>query len=148
MKTSTFQVGAILDSVKALEVYHEATGKVPPRIPEGKNTYRIPFTVHDGKAERAALLISQRGFELTAEEAANGEEANGLSVMVALDAPNVEEGHALLLDWTDEMLHLKRKEAVAKAASARGGRRTSAAKTDAARANGRLGGRPRKAKRP
>ena len=144
MKSNTFQVGAVLDSNKAFDIYHEATGKVPPPMPDGKNTYRIPFVVPDGKTERAALLVNQTGFAETPAERAAGEEASGISVYVALDAPSVEEGHALLLDWSDEILWPKKKEERARAASARGGRARTDAKAHAARLNGRKGGRPRK----
>lgn len=99
-----YNVGIILDSGKAFEAYYDATGTPPPPMEEGKNTRIIPFTVDDGTGPKAALLVHQTGFEQTATEREKGQEANGLSVAVCMDAPTVEEGAQVLNEWAERFL--------------------------------------------
>ena len=101
-----YQVGIILDSVQAFDLFHDATGRAPARVPEGKNTNIQPFRLIDENGvERAAILINQTGFGQTAMEEMSGEEVNGLSVAIAIDAP-ADEGAKLLEDYVDhELFH-------------------------------------------
>lgn len=90
--------------MKSFDLYHDATGKAPPPMPPGGNTTTIPFRLIDENGvERAALLVHQTGFEQTPEEKAAGEEASGLTVAVALDAP-ADEGARVLSEWSEKML--------------------------------------------
>lgn len=89
------KVGAVIDSAKVFDIYREATGKLPERIPEGKNTLYTPFEV-DGQA---ALLIQQRGFELLPGE--KPDDANGLLCYIAIDAPDIETGRAAIIRAMD-----------------------------------------------
>lgn len=91
-----YNVGIILDSSQAFETFYDSTGKAPPTMEEGKNTRLIPFTVDDGTGKKAALLVHQTGFAPTREEEAAGDEVNGLSVAVCLDAPTLETGREVL----------------------------------------------------
>ena len=101
MKT---QIGIVLDSREAFDIYHDATGTFPPKMEEGKNTRLLPFRLKDEKGkERAALLVQQTGFEQNAEEKEAGQEVNGLTLAVALDAPP-DEGERVLTEWTRSQL--------------------------------------------
>ena len=142
-KKTTIQVGAILDSNKAFDAYHDSTGKVPPKMPKGKNTMRIPFVAKTDGGNKAALLVNQTGFEETADEIARGEESSGLSVFIALDAPTIEEGHALLIDWSERLLWPEQQARARSSSAAKAGSTKSEAKSAAARRNGKKGGRPR-----
>ncbi len=104
--TIRYQVGVVLDSTQAFDIYHDATGAFPPPMEPGCNTRRISFRLHDENGiERAAMLIHQTGFGQTALEEMRGEEVNGLSLLVATDAP-ADEGERLLDDYTDhELFH-------------------------------------------
>lgn len=104
MNTEKHQVAAVIDSAAAFDIYHDSTGRVPPDIPPGMNTIREHFTVipQGDTVPRAALLIRQRGFKQTPEEAARGDEVNGLSVYVATDADE-ETGHRLLDDFVSHV---------------------------------------------
>ena len=106
MNTKNIQVkfGFTLDSEKAFDAYMDATGKVPPKMPQGKNTLLTPFTIKDDDGiERAALLIYQTGFKQTPEEKARDEQASGLSLAVALDVP-VPQGEAALEQLVRQLL--------------------------------------------
>lgn len=135
-----YNIGIILESSKAFDIYYAATGRAPERVPDGANTFVTPFRLGDENGvERAALLVNQRGFPQTSEEAARGDETDGLSVAIAVDAP-ADEGERVLAGWIDEFL--PRRKAVE--SGRRGGSSRSAAKAEAARRNGRKGGRPKK----
>ena len=91
--TVKVQVGVIVNSSEAFDFYREATGKLPERIPEGKNTLYTPFEVEG----QAALLIQQRGFELLPGE--KPDDANGLMALVAMDAPNIATGQGAIEEF-------------------------------------------------
>ena len=97
------KIGFILDSTKAFAEYLKATGELPPVMPTGKNTLRTEFVVDLDGTSRAAMLIKQRGFEQTAEEKARGEEADGLSVMIATDL-DVDAGKLALREVSAKIL--------------------------------------------
>lgn len=105
--TTKYQIGVILDSTQAFDIYHDATGAYPPKMDPGCNTRRIPFRLTDENGiERAAMLIHQTGFGQTAMEEMAGEEVNGLTLIVATDAP-ANDGEKLLEDFTDhELFHV------------------------------------------
>lgn len=103
--TTPVKLGFILHSSAAFDLYMDATGEVPPKMPEGKNTLVTPFTVRDENGiERAAALVYQTGFAQTPEEKANGDEASGLGVIVAEDVPLTQGRNAIDL-YLDKMLH-------------------------------------------
>ena len=95
-----YNIAAVLDSKAAFDTYHDSTGRVPPDIPEGMNTIHEHFSVlfQGSTTPRAAVLIRQRGFEQTPDEAARGDEVNGLSVYLVVDADE-ETGHRVLEDF-------------------------------------------------
>lgn len=107
MDNSKYQLvdfGVILSSSKAFDFYMDATGQKPPKMPPGKNTLVTPFVVADEHGvERAAALIYQTGFRETPAEKANGNEASGLGVVVAMNVPLAEGREAVDL-WLDKML--------------------------------------------
>lgn len=97
--------GIINHSSPAFDFYRESTGLLPDPVPKGKNTLVTPFDCKDDDGTiRAAVLINQQGFEQTPEERAAGEEASGLSVIVAMDAP-VELGRSALIEFVNKLLH-------------------------------------------
>ncbi|MBQ6140803.1 MAG: hypothetical protein IJI54_05900 [Kiritimatiellae bacterium] len=99
------KLGFILHSSAAFDYYMDATGKVPPKMPEGKNTLVTPFVVKDKNGiERAAALFYQTGFAETPEESANGDEASGLGVVVAEDIP-ILQGQNAIETFLDKILH-------------------------------------------
>jgi hypothetical protein len=99
------KLGFILHSSAAFDYYMDATGKVPPKMPEGKNTLVTPFTVRDDNGvERAAALVYQTGFAEMPAEKRRGDEASGLSVVTAMDVP-LEQGRRAIDTFLDKMLH-------------------------------------------
>lgn len=98
------KVGLIMKSSEAFDAYQDATGETPPVIPEGMNTFIKPFILTDEDGiDRAATLISQKGFEQTQEEIEKNLEASGLSIAIAMDA-DVELGRRALDEFIDKML--------------------------------------------
>ena len=107
MKNIPVKLGFILHSSPAFDFYHDATGQIPPKMPEGKNTLVTPFAVKDDDGiERAAALVHQTGFAETPEEAANGDEASGLCVIVAMDVP-LMQGQNVIDAYLDKTLRGK-----------------------------------------
>ena len=105
MKNIPVKLGFILHSSAAFDFYMDATGEVPPKMPEGKNTLVTPFVAKDENGvERAAALVYQTGFEETPEETTNGDEASGLGVVVAEDVP-LDHGRNAIDAYLDKMLH-------------------------------------------
>ena len=103
--TTLVKLGFILHSPAAFDFYMDATGEVPPKMPEGKNTLVTPFVVKDDdNIERAAALVYQTGFAETPKETTNGDEASGLGVIVAEDVP-LEQGRNAIETYLDKMLH-------------------------------------------
>lgn len=100
---SNVQIGFVLDSGRAYDEYVRATGKLPPAMPRGANTLRAEFEADVDGEKRAAMLIKQIGFAQTAEEKARGEEASGLSLMIATDV-DVEQGKAALREISERLL--------------------------------------------
>lgn len=102
--TTPVKLGFIMKSTDAFDFYMDATGEVPPKMPEGKNTLVTPFVAHDENGEYAAALVYQTGFAQTRAEKASGDEASGLSVVVAMDV-SVEQGRNAIAMFLDKMLH-------------------------------------------
>ncbi len=107
MDNTLVKLGFILHSSPAFDFYHDATGLVLPKMPEGKNTLVTPFVVKDENGiDRAAALVHQTGFAETPEETANGDEASGLGVIVAMDVP-LEQGRNAIDAYLDKTLRGK-----------------------------------------
>ena len=106
MAKEMLKVGIILDSREAFDCYFDSTGKVPPKMEDGKNTRVLHFVAEDEKGKHAAILIHQTGFEPTPEEKAKGDETNGLTVAVALEPGDLERNAALLDEWIGKELGL------------------------------------------
>ena len=54
--TTKYQIGVILDSAQAFDIYHDATGGYPPPMDEGCNTRRIPFTLRGPRCSSIRLV--------------------------------------------------------------------------------------------
>ena len=106
MAKEMLKVGIILDSREAFDVYFDSTGKVPPKMEEGKNTRVLHFVAKDENGPHAAVLIHQTGFEPTPAEKQAGEETNGLSVAVALEPGDLERNARLLDEWIGKEMGL------------------------------------------
>ena len=97
------KIGFVLDSGRAFEEYLKATGELPPAMPPGKNTIRMEFVIDLDGTPRAAMLIKQTGFDQTHDEKERGDEASGLSLMIATELP-AEQGAAALREVSEKIL--------------------------------------------
>ena len=100
MKT---KIGFVLESATAFDEYVKATGELPPAMPPGKNIIRREFVLDVDGTPRAAMLVKQTGFAPTPEEIERGDEASGLSLMIATELPP-EQGAAALREVSERML--------------------------------------------
>lgn len=94
------KIGVTIKNDESLRILKDA-GVKPPRIPKGKNTSWKHFRTKDGSQ---AVVVNQCGGVPTAED--NEEEVNGLSVFVAIDAPDITTAQATLEREVIRMLEL------------------------------------------
>jgi len=94
------KIGITIKHDESLQILKDA-GVNPPRIPKGKNTSWKHFKTVDGLQ---ALVVNQSGGVPTAQD--NEEEVNGLSVLVAIDAPDIATAQATLEREVIRMLEL------------------------------------------